>query len=428
MNHHLQTGKQLCCKKSHLPSRKYLAAALALALPLSVSAVDFSAEFRGYLRTGIGHTSESGTQQCFQLPGAATKYRLGNECEQFSELHFLKNFTEFSDGSVLVGEAMATLNNPYGHKATFRISDGDGGATRLAQGFLALRNVPWLNGGGLWGGRRYYKRNHVNITDFHFWNNDSTGAGIEDVGIGNGPLKLSYSFSRKDRVEQIPYVNQHDLQLAGIPVNPGGELKLGINYIDKASYPGAKSGWSMAVQHQQRELFGGIGSNAITLQYGKGPGIGLGQTGAYTLGRDVSRLRLVEAFDWQINRLGGQATVVFQRDRAPGTSDVDWISVGARPVYALHEQIKLALEVGYDRADTVSWGTANLLKTTLALAWSPSGPDYSHRPEFRLYYTHANWNNAAQAAAAPGTALSSTGAFDNARHGGNFGVQIEHWW
>ena len=50
------------------------------------------------------------------------------------------------------------------------------------------------------------------------------------------------------------------------------------------------------------------------------------------------------------------------------------------------------------------------------------------RPEIRLYWTYASWNRGAQDAAVAGTALSDSGAFGDARHGNNFGVQLETWW
>jgi len=399
------------------------------ALPLLAPAAELSAEFHGYIRAGAANNTESGTQQCFQLPGAAAKYRLGNECEQLSELDLRKDFVELADGSFITGEVMAILNNPYGKKNTFRISDGNGGYTRLAQGYVTWRNISWLNGGAFWGGRRYYKRNDVHINDFFYWNNSGTGVGVEDIGIGQGPMTLSYFFSRKDNVDQQPYVNKHDIQLGGIPVNAGGALNLGINVIAKASYPGAQSGWSLTAQHQQSDILGG--NNTFALQYGKGPGIGLGGTGTYTLDKDVSRFRLVEAFDWQQGRLGGQATFVFQRDKAPHTASMDWLSLGARGVYSLSGPFKLALEIGHDRADTAAGHKAQLTKTTLAAIWAPDAPQWNQRPEVRLYYTHANWNRAAQTAASlasPGAALSTTGAFGLSRSGGNFGIQLEYWW
>ena len=94
--------------------------------------------------------------------------------------------------------------------------------------------------------------------------------------------------------------------------------------------------------------------------------------------------------------------------------------------------MKLALvgEIGRDQVEAPG-GTRKLTKFTIAPTWSPAGPGFWARPEFRLYYTYASWNDAAQRAAnvmAEGSALSDTGAFGNARHGSNFGVQVEHWW
>ena len=56
--------------------------ASCLGLPFGAQAL----EFAGYLRSGAGTSTGSGPQQCFQLPGAQSKYRLGNECEQYAEL------------------------------------------------------------------------------------------------------------------------------------------------------------------------------------------------------------------------------------------------------------------------------------------------------------------------------------------------------
>ncbi len=122
--------------------------------------------------------------------------------------------------------------------------------------------------------------------------------------------------------------------------------------------------------------------------------------------------------------------MVYQKDKRDDGGDQDWWSVGARPVYAFSEQFKLVAEVGHDQIDATD-GTRKLSKFTIAPTWSPSGPGFWARPEFRLYYTYASWNEAAQRAAnlmAEGSALSDTGAFGNARHGSNFGVQVEHWW
>ncbi|MDI8746359.1 carbohydrate porin, partial [Salmonella enterica subsp. enterica serovar Montevideo] len=41
-------------------------------------------DFHGYARSGIGWTGSGGEQQCFQVTGAQSKYRLGNECGTYN--------------------------------------------------------------------------------------------------------------------------------------------------------------------------------------------------------------------------------------------------------------------------------------------------------------------------------------------------------
>jgi maltoporin len=99
-------------------------------------------------------------------------------------------------------------------------------------------------------------------------------------------------------------------------VNPGGELEFGVSYIDKPDSSGANNGWAITAQHKQQDFFGGV--NTFALQYGRGPGTGLGCTGDVNLDRDNKSWRLVEYFDWQATpRLGGQVQFVYQKDTRP---------------------------------------------------------------------------------------------------------------
>ena len=77
---------------------------LGMAISLASLAIPFGAqalEFSGYMRSGVGESSASGSQSCFQLPGAPSKYRLGNECEQYAELDLRHDLMTFDNGSVL---------------------------------------------------------------------------------------------------------------------------------------------------------------------------------------------------------------------------------------------------------------------------------------------------------------------------------------
>lgn len=159
--------------------------------------------------------------------------------------------------------------------------------------------------------------------------------------------------------------------------------------------------------------------------------INVGEMSSTSLDNSSKSYRAVEFFDWQVTpRFGGQIEAVYQKDIRPGSQDQTWMSVGVRPAYAISEQFKLVTELGHDQVDA-SGGTRKLSKFTFAPTWSPKGPDFWARPEVRLYYTYASWNDAAKRAAnelAAGSALSDTGAYGTARHGSNVGVQVEYWW
>jgi maltoporin len=383
-------------------------------------------ESLGYFRMGAGSSDGDG-QSCFGLPGALSKFRLGNECEQYGELGLRHDLLSLDDGSVVKVEAMAQFYNAYNHTPKFT---GDYGFARMPQAFVEWSKVPELNGGSLWAGRRYYKRNAINVTDFFYWNQSATGAGIENYELGG--LKYSYAFSRKDSVFQKEYINRHDFNVAGFDTNPNGELELGLSFIDKPRHiEGAHSGWSITAQHKQQDFLGMGGSNTLALQYGPGPGTALGSTGDVMLDDSAKRYRLVEHFDLQLApRLSGQFLVVYQKDKRADMDDENWLSVGGRTTYSFTDDYKLAVELGQDQVDA-SEGVRKLTKFTVAPIWSPAISGIPGRPEFRLYYTYATWNQAAQDAAnqmAAGSALSDTGAFGSARHGSNFGAQVEYWW
>lgn len=117
------------------------------------------------MRSGIGASMQGGGQSCFQLLGAESRYRLGNECEQYAELELRQDVLSMDDGSVLSVGGMASFFNEYDRSFEFQ---GENGAVRMPQLYGTWANLPSLNGGSLWAGRRYYKRNDINISDFYY--------------------------------------------------------------------------------------------------------------------------------------------------------------------------------------------------------------------------------------------------------------------
>src|SRR5512138_837526 len=159
-------------------------------------------EISGYLRAGYGRDNEGGPQVAFQAPGAFSKYRLGNEAENYGEIMFGKNFyvpklfgsdaNERPDGSptgpIARVETMISIFNPYQDL----LSSGDT-SFGLPEIFASIGNVvasqPSMK---FWAGSRYYRRQDIHINDFFFYNMSGTGGGVEDFELPFGKLGLAW--------------------------------------------------------------------------------------------------------------------------------------------------------------------------------------------------------------------------------------------
>ena len=99
-----------------------LAAAVAVAGAFAAPAVQAEGvEFHGYLRTGVGTTSEGGDQKCFGI--APSKYRLGNECDTYGDLALSAPFGK-SDGAWAKYNVMLAFIENKG-QSDFESSKGD---------------------------------------------------------------------------------------------------------------------------------------------------------------------------------------------------------------------------------------------------------------------------------------------------------------
>ncbi|WP_349914829.1 maltoporin [Acinetobacter pittii] len=387
---------------------------LLLLIVISTSSIGYSFETTGYFRTGIGVSEEGNNQECFQLTGALSKYRLGNECEQYGEFYGKQDFLEFSDHSKLSINGMIQFYNSYGKTLTF---NNESGFTRLNQFYLNWSNISALNGANLWVGRRYYNRNDSNMSDFFYWSETGTGFGIDNYKIAG--VGLNYSFSKKDTQWQKSNVDRHNLTIKDIHLIPNNELQIGLSYLNDDK---AKDGWALTVQDIHSEVLNG--KNRLIFQYGKGGGIGLGYTGDTSLSRENYAYRIMNILDWQneSKKLNGQSQILYQKNNYIEQPDLEWISLGLRASYSFVDNFKVSAEIGYDQIKDIN--KRNLTKLTIAPTWSPKGNGFYDRPELRLYYTYAFWNKNEENLRSENPAL----AFQNENHGSNFGIQYEYWW
>jgi len=415
----------------------------------------------GYLRGGFGASSQKGRMTCFQLAipgGLVSKYRLGNECEIWSETEFKIVAYAGEDGSVATLHFMPTVYIPttyIGYSPTATTSSpaqyttSTGATVSFPNLYVDIAGVPWLAGGTAWIGTRYYKRESVYISDFFYWNPSGVGGGVEDIHLGDD-LRLSYAVFAVDGEPtspdaaspplptQVDFGFRNDLQLRGIRPYASGEFQIGLQYIadfsnnhDANGDAVTHSGWGVTVQHVQK-LLGG--DNKLAFQYGKGGGTGFG-----TLSRfyypDFSlyfapseyRTRVVDVLTIQpTDSLGAQVGLVYQHDDLGNDGQkTNWYSAGTRVGYAFTEHVKLLGEAGYDLVKKSNGADPQwLAKFTIAPAIT-AGKAFGARPELRLFYTWAMWNEAARTATIDSGRLYTT---TDLLSGANFGLQAETSW
>jgi maltoporin len=403
---------------------------------------DGGLQFNGYLRSGVGESTGGGggSQACFKLAGAGSKYRLGNECETYAELALGKQlYKDPEDGatfSLHTRMAMSatqwqdwedTGNNNKNLSFAFREAYGE--ASDIGLGSASV-----------WAGKRFYDRHDVHIIDYYFWDNSGPGAGIENIDLGFG--KLAYAWRQNtvdsgntsvDGLDHKVGVSGHDFRLSGLKVNEGGELTLGLDIRHASTQPGdtvdgSTNGYAMNVMHTQGGFLGGY--NTFALQYQTGDiagGYGYPNPNA---NKDDKTERLVEQVQWQMpgTRFSGMGVALWQKYEPKVGAAQTWTSVGLRPEYYFTKHLGMAVELGHDQVK-VDDGTPTrqLTKLTTAFLISPDSGFWS-RPQLRLFATYAKWNTAAQQAASALDALSTTGAFGSQTHGMTVGAQVEAWW
>ena len=411
----------------------------------------------GYFRGNFGASNHMGRMTCFSLalPGELrSKYRLGNECEVWSETHFTVVTYAGEGGVVASAHFMPTVYIPttfigYTPNGTVNsplsFTTSTGAVVSFPNLYADISGIPWLFGGTAWAGTRYYKRESVYISDFFYWNPSGVGAGIEDINLGKN-LRLSYAaFAVDGRLTPPPeaaapplapladFGLRNDLQLRGIKFWESGEFQLGFqliaNYSNNASTSG---GWGATFRYVQKVLGG---DNKFVVQYGRGAGTGFGTLARYYYpdfslynGPNEIRIRVVDVLTIQPgNRwFGAQAAVVYQHDDLGNSGQItDWVSAGSRLSVAFTENFKLLGEAGFDRVTKSNGSPQQYVgKFTIAPTLS-TGKGLLTRPELRLFFTWAVWNAAARIATIDSGMLFTNSIYLRAA---TFGVQAETWW
>ena len=410
-----------------------LAVALACACG-SASAASDEEGFHGYFRVGAG-TSTSGSrgpQSCYGLGGNTMKYRLGNECDAYFEGGYTKDIAQ-SDGVHYVATVWVNAYSPK--------SDFDNAKLNVLKAYVEAKGLPFLNGGTAWMGKRFYNRPDIHMLDLQYINFNGTGAGLDQIKAGPG--KFAYAFfkdndatatSADGTVLGTTAATRQNFIYQDVPVNAGGTIDLAASVITAQGgnkLGATHNGWQMSAFHRQTEVFGG--ANTFGVQYGVGPGTGIGvgndrigASGSTLLGSDVTRFRVFDNVWVQPTwNFGMEFVALLQKDKSDAIGSSTWTTLGVRPVYAVSQNFKLVMELGTDRVTSPTGGAAQrLTKLTFAPTIS-AGPGLWSRPELRAFVTYGKWNDAATASV---NASNNSGpVYNNNTSGTSFGFQVEAW-
>ncbi len=399
---------------------KKLTAALALA-GLMPAAYALDLTYSGYIRGGTGINVRGGVQTCFQLPGADSKWRLGNECDYVIEPNFRAKLASYEGADWFV-HVMPSVYRAWGQEE----NGTDELTARFGQVYAGGEKIKQLGNGSVWAGRRFFNRLQTGINDQFLENHDGEGGGVEGVDLGGAKLSAGFMLNPRgavstanDKRYSVP------VAVTGIKTNADGALSVyftpsaqtkSTDQNTKVDPAKQDAGIELGVYHKQGNLAGG---NLLV-------GVKFEKQG------DVKSYRGVGEWGGKISAstnldVLGEVRVL----SAPNDAGNTWFGLGARTDTHLGGPFRVILEAGHDRVKPKASGSAALGMTKFTIAGAMSaGADPWSRPTVRVFMTHAIWNEAARLALGQGW-VNNTRAqqiFGDKKSGTSFGVQAETWW
>ena len=398
-------------------------------------------EFHGYLRSGYGLNSEGGQQVAFETPGAAAKYRLGNEAETYGEFIFVNNWLnpdQSSNEAWMRTEIMIEANTTNSSNvASFPNGIGDD-QFRLREAFVQAGNVFALQPHAeFWAGERYYRRQHIDIDDFYTLDLSGYGGGVENLNVGIGKLAVAFlNGARPDIVTQSGNLAKSNIDVRLYDLK--GPAGLWGVWFDYATSKGGTAsgtviptsdGYAFGLRHQQLEWHGGY--HTFSIQYGTGaasnfsnPGNGVTiqnptryiNNSAQLL---ISEQVVVQANDW----FGIMPIFLYQRTKDGNPQDHwdQWASFGARPIVFFSKHLSLAFEAGFDHTESGIGQHDGWLRKFTVAPQIGAGRKFFSRPVLRAFITYANWSDGFRG-------LVGGVPYQNRTNGLTYGVQMENWW
>jgi len=420
--------------------------------------------FDGYFRTGTGVASAGGEMVSFDL-GRNGHYRLGNEADTYGEIGWDKKVYD-KDGAAFYVHTMINWYSPFSTGIASSVAPGVALEQAWVEAKGVLGNSDAFKDSDVWMGQRFYNRQDVHMLDWKYLHTDGEGGGVENINLGFG--KLAYAYMQYDGAATgLPagapvtaslagtrdVTNLHQLKLDDINVNPGGKLYFALELDTASPYTGPtvatapyynavsnstnnKGGMSFIAMHSQ-DVLGG--TNHLVFQYANGAAEGLGNGDQFgralgSLNSSNTAMRVIDEIAIQPTKtFGMEAVAAVEKNKldngAGATANGSWTTLGGRAKVGIADHFSFVAELGWEKTtlDTNTYTTSlgkplgdrTLVKETAALVWSPTTEFWS-RPELRIFFTNASWNNTAQGTVAGINYADKTS-------GSQYGVQTEVW-
>ena len=410
-------------------------------------------DITGYFRAGYGRSDAGGAQRAFGIPGVS-KYRLGNEAENYGELAFSKTFfgpdsftKDTSDGPIAQMNLRLAFFNPYDNYGTG--SDTD---VSVPEMWASVANViPGAPGAKIWAGSRFYRRHDIHINDFYFWDMSGGGGGIEDIPLGTGKFAVAWIGDGAESAIYSQLGNQDPLNQAGFSKGNfdlrwydwplfGGTGEVGLVYANADSgltstgtQADSSHGAALSITRTKKGFLDPESLHKTSLQIGTGPAKTFNsgfETFSTTTGTYIRpdpeeswRFRATDQFVFKpTDEFSIGTALVYQfTDFGDDTPEQHWVSGGVRPIWHITDYFSIALETGVDwMSDSLTGESGTLGKITLAPQIS-LGNEFFTRPVIRGFLTYAQWSDGLQ---------GSVGGLDyaNETSGFTWGLQMESWW
>jgi len=394
-------------------------------------------EFHGYFRSGYGLNSEGGQQVAFQAPGAAAKYRLGNETETYGEFIFVNNWVnpEHDSNKAWFKTEVMIEANTTDSASYSNFNHGIGNDQfRLREVFVRAGNIfESQPNAKFWAGERYYRRQHIEINDFYPLDMSGYGAGFEDLKLGIGKLAIGYLAGARPDIQTADgnYVKSNiDMRFYDVKA-PGGTL---AGWFDFATGKGGttsageiiptSNGYAFGIRHQRLEWHGGY--HAFGIQYGTGPASNFSTSidDPTRFINSTARFLVTENILFQPNdRFAIMPIFILQRSRDgnPQHGWDQWVSFGARPEVFFNKYLSLAFEGGFDHTRSSTGQYDGWLRKFTIAPQIGAGRQFFSRPVLRAFLTYGDWSNGLRG-------LVGGIPFQNRTNGITYGVQAETWW